>query len=279
MAVKTYKAEVFDSNKYRLGEGPFYTKSLNRLSWIDILDGRVYTLINGKKEYTEMGQHIGAAIPMKDSDGFIVAGYDGLYTLENGEKKLLYRLDKELKDHHRCNDARMDKNGRIWFGSIVDNFYDIECYGGLYVYDKGVVKCAIEDTKLANGLVWSLDEKTFYFIDTNYGAVFKYDYDAINGEISNRQEFIRITDGFPDGMCIDSNDDLWIAIWDGGKVHHRDGRTGELKGVVEVDAKNVSSCCFYGDNMDMLFITTSGEYASGEHDGCIFTCKVDAKGA
>ena len=63
MAVKTYKAEVFDSNKYRLGEGPFYTKSLNRLSWIDILDGRIYTLINGKKEYVEMGQHIGAAIP------------------------------------------------------------------------------------------------------------------------------------------------------------------------------------------------------------------------
>ena len=114
--------------------------------------------------------------------------------------------------------------------------------------------------------------------NSEYHAVFAYDYDEASGDISNRQVLFEVKDGVSDGMCIDSEDNLWVAIWGGRRIEKRSTATGELLGIVEVDAQNVTSCCFCGPRLDTLFITTSGNGQTGEHDGCLFTCRVDTWG-
>ena len=154
----------------------------------------------------------------------------------------------------------------------------IEPSGNLYRNEHGRVALMQLDTIIANGMAWSADRTKFYFADSEYHAVFVYDYDLESGNITNRTELIHIEDGVPDGMCIDSEDNLWIAVWGGKRIEKRSTETGELLAVVEVPAEHVSSCCFFGDNYDELFITTSGNELSGDYDGCLFTCKVEEKG-
>lgn len=129
-------------------------------------------------------------------------------------------------------------------------------------------------------MAWSADRKKFYFSDTLQYAVFSYDYDLETGEISNRQILFKPEEnnGLTDGMCIDADDNLWVAFWGGSRIEQRSTKDGSLLSVINVDAKNVTSCCFFGDQLDTLFITTSGNAQTGEHDGCLFTCKVDVKG-
>ena len=136
------------------------------------------------------------------------------------------------------------------------------------------------DTKISNGLAWSSDRKKFYFSDTLQYAVFEYDYDLETGAISNRKVLFKPEEGrgLTDGMCIDSEDNLWVAFWGGSRIEQRSTKDGSLLAVVNVPAKNVTSCCFMGDNLDTLFITSASTGQTGELDGCLFTCKVDVKG-
>nr|MCR5766180.1 SMP-30/gluconolactonase/LRE family protein [Treponema sp.] len=122
--------------------------------------------------------------------------------------------------------------------------------------------------------------KKFYFSDTLKYAVFEYDYDLESGQISNRKVLFKPEEGrgMTDGMCIDSQDNLWVAFWGGSRIEERSTKDGSLLAVVNVPAKNVTSCCFMGDKLDTLFITTAATDQTGELDGCLFTCKVDVKG-
>ena len=137
---------------------------------------------------------------------------------------------------------------------------------------------AKESTKIANGMAWRSDNKVFYFSDSVYHAVFAYDYDLVTGNISGRRELFKIEDGVPDGMCIDTDDNLWVAVWGGNRVEKRSGATGELLAVIEVPAVQTTSCCFGGENMDTLIITSAAVGQTGEYDGCLFRCRVDARG-
>lgn len=114
---------------------------------------------------------------------------------------------------------------------------------------------------LANGLTWNADGTEFFFIDTDRRTISGFDYDKATGNIANGKMIIKVPDdmGAPDGMTIDSQGYLWVALWGGGAVTRWDPETGELIGRIEVAAKNVSSCCFGGEDMDTLFITTASQ--------------------
>ena len=103
--------------------------------------------------------------------------------------------------------------------------------------------------------------------------------DIETGEISNRRVLFTVDEsiGVPDGLCIDSDDNIWLAIWGGNRIECHSGVDGELLAIVDVDATQTSSCCFLGDS-NKLFITTAGVGVSGEYEGCLFTCEVDATG-
>lgn len=276
--MKQYTATRFSLEKYRLGEGPFYDVRSGRLSWVDILDGKLYTLSSdGRKECFGTGGPIGAAVPIRNSDGFVAALKDGLYRIENGTTERWVDLSKEYQPYQRSNDAKADPMGRLWFGSS----NDADGYapsGNLYCYDRGELKIMQENTKISNGMAWSKDGKRFFFSDSLEHAVFVYDFDMTSGAISNRTVLFRVENGAPDGMCIDADDNLWVAVWGGRRVECRHSGNGEKLTEIEVSAENVSSCCFYGEKLDTLLITTSGEWHAGPEDGCLFSCRVDATG-
>ena len=273
--MRNYKALVWEDMRLRLGEGPFYDPRYQRYSWVDIIDRKLWIRErNGRPSFVDVGQKIGAAVPLRRSDGFVLALEDGLYVYEDGKISLLKDTGEQYGSFRRSNDAKADPVGRLWFGSSADDGIH-EDSGDLFCYDKGEVTVKQEGTKISNGMAWSADRKTFYFSDSTYHQVFSYDFDIESGSISNRRVIVDMGSGIPDGLCIDSEDNLWIAVWGGRRVERRSGKTGELLGIVEVDALNVTSCAFDGD---LLIITTSGEGQSGRYDGSVFCVETDVNG-
>ena len=275
--MKTYQAEPFSSERFRLAEAPHYDARSGRLSWVDILDGKLFLQAeDGSRDCLEFGQKVGSAVPLQRSDGFVIAGEKGLYLAENGSVILLCDLSDSYLPYQRSNDAKADPDGRIWFGSIVDDMDHFPA-GNLYCYDHGALRVGLEGTKLANGMAWNRAGTRFFFIDSMDFAVYAFDYDRETGTLSNQQLLCKISSGIPDGMCIDAADDLWIAVW-GGRVEHRSGRTGELLGEIRLPAERVTSCCFIGSELDTLFITTFGDGMDGPDDGGLFLCKTGVRG-
>lgn len=275
--MKEFEASVLSDEKYRLAESPFYDTRFNRLSWVDIPEGKLYQWVNGERQSFDFGEPIGAAIPLRRSDGFFAAGKSGLWKFENGRKEIIFDLRDEYKSYQRSNDAKADPVGRVFFGSVTGDD-EHEAGGDLYRFDGSRPVCVQKDTKISNGMAWSGDHKKFFFSDSLEYAVFTYDYDIKSGEISNRKVLFRVNDGVPDGMCIDSRDRLWVAIWGGKRIECRNSLTGELEAVVNVPAAHVSSCCFYGSDLDKLFITTAGDGLQGEFEGRLFECSVGITG-
>ncbi len=283
--MKEYEAKVFSQEKYSLGESPFYDHRTKTLSWVDISEGKFYTADNdglGAVKKYDLGQAIGAAVPAQAPGSYVIAGTDGLYLLEKESSRLIKNLTEYYESYQRSNDAKAGPAGRLFFGSSVDDGIH-EASGNLFCVDLAgnkEIQIREPNTKISNGMAWSADRKKFYFSDTLQYAVFSYDYNLETGEISNRQILFKPEEnkGLTDGMCIDAEDNLWVAFWGGHRIEQRSTKDGSLLSVINVDAKNVTSCCFIGDQLDTLFITTSGNEQTGKHDGCLFTCKVDVKG-
>ena len=286
--MKSYKAELFSEEKYQLGESPFYDSVNERLSWVDITEGKVFSLdkLNNKKIF-KFNQPVGAAVPAVQNGSYVLAAMDGLYLLgEDFTSPLLIKnLSEYYKNYHRSNDAKADPAGRLWFGSCVNDDHPAE--GNLFSMEPPVslknisgikINCRQKETKISNGMAWNKAHTKFFFSDSLEHSVFSYDYDEKSGQISNRQILFTVTDSVPDGMTIDSNDNLWVALWGGKRIEERSSKDGSLISTVYVDAEHVSSCTFYGKNLDTLFITSSAIGLDGKYDGCLFTCKVEAQG-
>ncbi len=273
-----YRAEPVGTEKYHLGESPFWDPRTRTCSFVDITAGIFYRMdAAGRITSHDFGQMVGAVVPAAEPGAYVAAGTDGLYLLEGEKHRKICGLTDYYESFQRSNDAKADPAGRLFFGSSV---WKEGCgnSGNLFVYDGGVIRTQVKNTKISNGMAWSADRKHFYFSDSLEYGVFVFDYDLSTGEITNRRELFHAQDGVTDGLCIDAQDRLWVAYWGGHRVECRSGETGELLAVVDVPAKQVSSCCFYGEALDRLLITSSGDGVDGPLDGCIFTCRVDAKG-
>ena len=270
-----YTVELIGNEKYALGEGPYYDPRFKRFSWVDILGKKICFIEDNKKKEFDLPQLVGAAIPMADGKGFLLALEDGLYTWDDGKISLYADLKNVYKDYWRSNDAKADNKGRVWVGATAEG-HDPE--GNLYIYDNNKFRCMVPGTKISNGMAWNSDKTKFFFSDSAEHGVFVFDYDEESGEIKNRKLLFPIEDGVPDGMTIDSEDNLWVAVWGGYRVEKRSGATGELLDTIKVPAKQVSSCCFGDDDMKTLYITSAGIGQSGELDGCLFKCRVDVTG-
>ncbi|MBR6103186.1 MAG: SMP-30/gluconolactonase/LRE family protein [Ruminococcus sp.] len=275
--MKTYTAVPFSPEKYRLGESPFYDPRTGALSWVDILAGKLYILSpDGRRREVSFDGELGAAVPCEEPGSYIAAGEKGLYLVDGDGMSLLCDLSEHYGAFRRSNDAKADPAGRLFVGSSAMG--DNPPGGALFCREGDSIRVMQPDTKISNGMAWSRDRKHFYFSDSLFYAVFAYDYDLTSGDISGRRVLFNVEGGVPDGMCIDSEDGLWTAVWGGRRIEHRSSTDGSLLSVVEVPAEHVTSCCFMGEALDTLFITTSGEGLDGEYDGCLFTCKVDSTG-
>jgi sugar lactone lactonase YvrE len=157
----------------------------------------------------------------------------------------------------RFNDGKCDPRGRFWAGSIREREGEL---GGLYCLDQNLeVTKKLGGIRCSNGLVWTRDASRFYYTDTPTQEVWTFDYDAESAAIADQRALVRIPRemGSPDGMTIDADDRLWIALWGGGKVVCYDPRREAFVAEVEVPAKNVTSCAFGGPELTDLYITTA----------------------
>jgi sugar lactone lactonase YvrE len=284
-AQKVLKAELLLDTKSDLGEGAIWHPKEKKLYWVDINQGLLhrYDPATRTNETIELGQKVGTVVPANCGNA-IVALHDGIYRYCFTDKKLelLQPNPENSTTKNRFNDGKCDPTGRFWVGTIGANnsaaLYRLDADNSIHIMKR--------DVGTSNGIVWSLDKKTMYYIDTNTGKVAAYDYDNTTGDIANPRDAIVIPKGMggPDGSTIDSEGMIWIAHWGGSCVARWNPGTGELLCKVEVAAQQVTSCAFGGENLDTLFITTARE-GLNEKDlleyplsGGIFVVKPGVKG-
>ena len=237
-----------------------------RLLWVDILRSEVHSFdpVTGQDSTIDVGQHVGMVALRKDG-GLVLAITDGFVMLDDdGELTRVAYVESELPEN-KMNDGKCDSSGRLWTGSAP---YDETRFGAGSLYrlnTDGTVHKMIEQVTVSNGLDWSLDDTLMYYIDSVTYGVDVFDYDAPTGEINNRRRLINIDRdlGEPDGMTVDAEGFLWVAIWDGRCVN-RYTPEGRLDGQIPVPAGRVASCAFGGPDLADLYITTAKETLTAE---------------
>lgn len=257
-------AELLINTKSVIAEGPLWEEGTGSLYFIDLLGNRIYRYSDGKLLTMQLDQNIGC-ICLRERGGLLAGMQHGFYFIDEKRKTVEAIADPESdKPENRFNDGKADPRGRLWAGTMsksLDTGYgDTSPQGKLYCLNADLTyQTKLEPVTLSNGLDWSPDEKTMYYIDTPRREVQAFDYEAESGDITNGRVAIHVPEGMgnPDGMCVDREGHLYVALWGGGCVSKWDPRNGALLDKIEVPAVNVSSCCFGGAKMDELFITTA----------------------
>ena len=253
------KVDLIVASQSDLGEGALWYTETRRLYWVDINPGLlyIYNPENGENQRFEIGEMIGTVVPI-EAGGLLLALENSVVAFDPENGALGHRTEIRMDDEERrFNDGKCDPAGRFWVGSISAKG---SAAAKLYRIDGDYsVHTMVTGVRTSNGIVWSADRKTMYYIDTPTHEVVAYDYDHDSGEIANPRTVITVPDGLggPDGMSIDAEDRLWIAMFRGASVTCWDPQNGELLETIPIPAPNVTSCAFGGPDLRDLYITTA----------------------
>ena len=272
---------VWDA-KAILGEGPIWTG--NALWFVDIKGQKIfrYEPATGDAVAINTPEPVTFLAPLT-AGGFIAGLKSGLHKFHilTGFQHILEIEDAALGN--RTNDATVDPQGRLWFGTMHDA--ETDKTGSLYRMDATSVARMDKDICITNGPCVSPDGKTFYHTDTLEKTIYAYDLGA-DGGLSNKRVFVKIAVGddiYPDGSVVDSEGFLWVALW-GGFGAIRFAPTGEAVARIELPAPNVTKPCFGGPNLKTLYFTTARKGLSDETlaqyplAGGLFAVQVDVAG-
>lgn len=257
---KTFVPEIVTANKCLLGEGPVWDATRKAICWVDILNGLIHDFSTEQQFHItiKVDQMVGA-VALCTNGHFIAALQNGFAFIDrlNGNISMIADPENHLPNN-RFNDGKCDPSGRFWAGTM--SLSEEPAAGSLYMLhqDLNPVK-KISDVSISNGMAWTADHKTLYYIDSPSKEIVSYDFDNNSGEISNRKVIIQFnsSDGFPDGMTIDTEGMLWVALWDGWQVSRWNPFTGEKLLSVEMPVARITSCTFGGDDLGDLYITTA----------------------
>ncbi len=279
------KAELFFDARAALGEGALWWK--DRLLWVDIESGTVNRLDPRARanESWNLGQRVGTVVP-RAAGGLVAAAHRGIGILDTTTGGFAIFADPAGgREELRFNDGKCDPRGRLFAGTM--GLVKPRAPGALYrINTDRTFAEVLGGVGTSNGLAWSADEATMYYIDTPTLEVSAFDYDAETGAISNRRPVVKFPggQGRPDGMTIDADGNLWVALWAGAGVVCCDPRTGGILDRVDVPASQTTSCAFGGPELRDLFITSarhglSEEALKTEPDaGGIFVCRPGVRG-
>jgi len=266
--MKLSRPELILDARAQLGEGPAWDAAHGRLSWVDIYAGHLH-LFDPKTnldEKIEVGAPLGCAAPTRSGNLILGLG-NGLAALSPvlsnvaglDPVKLTWLAAPEAHlPGNRFNDGKCGPDGRFLAGTM-DNA-EVEASGALYSYaPDGTLKTLITGVRISNGLAWSPDHKTLYYIDTPTFKVMAYDYDLASGEIANPRVAVSTPPalGWPDGMTSDAEGRLWVCMWGGAALTVWDPANGKLLEKIAIPAKNVTACAFGGENGADLFVTSA----------------------
>lgn len=212
---------------------------------------------SGRSSTWEVGTPVSVAA-LRDSGGLVLGTRDGFGRLEfeTGRFTLIAEVEADQKDQ-RMNDGGCDPAGRFWAGTMA-----VDCRrsaGALYRLDPdGRVSVMLRDVTISNGLDWSLDGRTLYYVDSGTQRIDAFDFDPDRGTVTNRRPVVAIPTeaGMPDGLTLDSEGFLWVALWGGGALH-RYSPEGALDRIVPLPTTHPTSCAFGGPDLEDLYITTA----------------------
>ncbi len=248
------------SRSSKWGEGPIFWQ--NHLYYVDI-EGHALVRLNtqsGVEKVWDMGERIGTVVPCQSGD-LLCAGDSGIYRFNplDGLTISLADPEAEKRPENRFNDGKCDPVGRFWAGTIstVKKTGDASLY---QLDESGSLKRMIAGVTNSNGICWNREKKLMYYIDTPTQKVTVYDYHLTSGKIENPQIAVVFTkfdvEGSPDGMTMDAEGMLWVAMCHGGAVLKVNPDTGELLRKVGLPCVETTACTFGGDRLDRLFVTT-----------------------
>lgn len=261
------------------GEGPIWHNG--RLLYVDIETHKIIAFKpdTGEEKIWDVGQRVGTVVP-RAKGGLVWAGDDGFFFLDEatGQSTPIADPEPNLPDN-RFNDGKCDPAGRLWAGTI-----------NLKKRAEAALYCLNPDQRLekkfgpvtnSNGIIWSRDTRTMYYIDTPSKKVRAFDFDNAVGVISNERVVwdTSVDPSSPDGMTIDSEDRLWIAFCHGAKVVCFNPKTQKVESQIDFPCVETTACAFGGPDLRDLYVTTGIKPGLEEAlAGRLFVCRPGAQG-
>jgi sugar lactone lactonase YvrE len=242
-----------------LGEGVTWDASRQRLISVDIMRGRVHLFDPATSDLLTLttGQPVGAAVPCRDG-GLMLAVRDGFARLHLPGGAMTFVAHVELdRPGQRMNDGACDAVGRFWAGTMC--MEERPGLGSLYRLDPdGSTHTMATGVGISNGIDWSLDGTCMYYVDSLTQRIDRFDFDPRSGAIANRRPFVTIdpASGCPDGLTVDAEGGVWVALW-GGAAIHRYLPDGSLDRVLALPVTHPTTCAFGGADFGDLYITSA----------------------
>ena len=260
-----------------LGEGACWDAASATLYWTDIPASTVHALqADGRHRSWNPGQQVGA-IGLRASGGLVLAAEDSFLTLDTGTGAVAPLVGVDHGEPGiRMNDGAIDQAGRFYVGSMAAD--ERPGAGALYRLDPDHrLTRLMTGLGVSNGIGWSPDDKQMYYVDSLDHRLDVLDYDAATGEIGERRPLAEIGGGdvVPDGLTVDADGGIWVAVWGGGAVL-RFSPAGELITTVELPASLVTCPTFGGQDLKTMYITTAA--GPGEGAGGLYSCRPGAAG-
>ncbi|KAB0798137.1 hypothetical protein PPYR_09130 [Photinus pyralis] len=264
------------TERVKLGEGPHWDIPTQTLYYVDILGQTLHKYVPSTDTHAKVrieGGPIGFAVPVEGKKNTFVIGlgrkieeivWDGVSSHVQHTKTLAAVDNEEGFTNNRFNDGKADPTGRLWAGTMGPEpvVGQLEPYKGtLYTLDCNQVKAHLKTISISNGLAWNVQLKKMYYIDSPLRTVDQFDYDMVKGEICNKKvifDFERNNiPGIPDGMTIDSDGNLWVAVFSGARLLKVNPNTSELLTTIHFPAQQITSATFGGPNLDELYVTSA----------------------
>lgn len=280
--------EVFDGHACQLGEGPVWDEQAGELLWLDILRAQVHRRAPGTDatRTTETFAEAVGCVALRENGGWVMAMASGPALRSPGRDPRPIATYADLDGAApptavRGNDGGVDPAGRLWFGTIawdttpeVASLYRLDPHTGRTVR-------ILTGVSISNGLSWSPDGTTMYYIDSPTRRIDAFDYDIATGDVARRRTLAVMPEGsgLPDGCCVDADGGVWVAMF-GGSCLLRYTPDGTLDDRIDLPTPQVTSCAFMGVDLDQLAITTAavGLPDPGETDGATFLADPGVRG-
>lgn len=277
----------FGNKTFALGEGPWWDAPNQQLVMIDI-EGELLVTLSADGKQTKQ-------FPLSGKPGTVIPTNKGNYLIAKGNELVIFSEQRGFVDtihtssfnigSLRFNDGKVAPDGSLWVGTVECKTYS-QPTASLYRLSRGRMTEQLTGITVSNGIIWSPDSTTMYYIDSPTRTVKAYDYDPSSASISNERIIIRTPAewGTPDGCCIDAQGNLWVAQWGGACVALWDTNTGQMLMKVDVPAKNVTAVALGGPSLNQLYITTASIAMDAEDAakyplaGAVFSCPVPVAG-
>ena len=279
MSTPLQEAQLVIESNSPLGEGPIWDPKRQVLWWVDILEGLIHchNPADGANQSWSVGQMVGTIVTAQDGR-LVIATEKGFHWFdpETGNIELITDPEPD-RPQNRFNDGKCDPSGRLWAGTMPIS--EEGNAGTLYcLHPDGKAEAKDDGYAIPNGIVWNDEASVMYHIDSPTRRVDAWDFDNPTGTINNRRTVYHVTQegAFPDGMAMDVEGKIWLALWGGWVVIRFDPISGKELARIPIPVSRTSACAFGGPNLNTLFITTAKKDITPEDleqepmAGCVF---------